>query len=301
MPVAGFICPDGQKVDKNDCLQGCRLSFPAGRCKAVPFLRRAAKDKLFDGLPSTTQLLAGTRETLIKITKPYYIDPDRKTAAIIGSGVHSLLWKLIDGEMGEETIVNDLLQGTYDMYDPQTKTLYDYKTWGVWKLAKVLSATPEERADALFEVVLQMHQYKILLKQKYPQIPIENLAIQVVSRETNLRQAEQKGLQQGSPLILLPQISDEAVSYYFEIKSEKLKLALSEDWAPLCSRRETWDTKKCQRYCDVKEICYCMPIDGSSLWKELEQKQEEAEAKILQLISQKLKEETVVNENFLAF
>lgn len=285
MPLAGFICPDGQKVNKELCLQGCRLqeSLPAGRCKAVPFLRRAARDKTFEGLPSTTQLLAGTRETLLKITRDYYIDPDRKTAAIIGTGVHSALWRLLESEKGEETLISELLHGTYDLYDPHTKTLYDYKTWGVWKLAKIIHGTAEQKADALFEVTLQMHQYRLLLTKKYPSIQIENVAVQVISRDANTRQAESRGIQQMSPLILLPDMPDSLINEYFEYKAEKLQLALKQDWAPPCTDRETWEGRKCNRYCDVKELCYRMPaFNEDPAWQRLQHLGLEIENKVMQ-------------------
>lgn len=292
MPIQGFICPDGTKVLKEDCLRECKIpALPGGRCKAIPFLRRAAKDKVFDGVPSTTQLLAGTRETFLKITKPYFIDPDKKTAAIIGTGVHSQMWSLLQTEKGEETIKNNLIQGTYDLYDPATKTLYDYKTWGSWKLVQILSGSFEERASALFEVLLQMHQYKILILEKYPDIEIENLAVQVISRDTNLKIAEQRGITQSSPLIIIPSIDEKVVREYFEVKSQKLQKALNEDWAPVCTSRETWETKKCQKYCEVKEICYSMPLHGDISWIELEEQQAKIEERIIQLTIQKLKNE----------
>lgn len=294
MPIRGFICPDGIKVDKEKCLERCRLELPAGRCKAIPFLRRAAKDKLYDGIPSTTQLLAGTREIFLKITQPYYIDPDKKTAAIIGSGVHSQMWYLLqETEKGEEKIANELLQGTYDLYDPVTKTLYDYKTWGVWKLAKVLSGSPEDRAEALFDTLLQMHQYKILIEEKYPDIEIKNLAIQVISREANLKKVEKEGVTQGSPLIVIPLIDTSVVRKYFQIKAEKLNKALKDNWAPLCTSRETWDTKKCQKFCEVQEICYKLPIQGHSSWWELEQQQAHIEKQIITLITECLRNQNI--------
>lgn len=292
MPIVGFICPDGVKTKVEECFQKCRLEekLKSGRCKAIPFLRKVARNRIWDGIPSTTQLLSGTRETYLKVHKPYYIDPDRKTAALIGTGVHSLLYKLIDSssEKAEETIYNELLQGTYDMYDPETKTLYDYKTWGVWKLVKVLKGTPSEAANALFEVVLQLHAYKGLLQEKYPELQIKRLAVQIISRETNLSYAKKMGITYGSPLIVLPDISQELVREYFGIKKEKLELATMLDWAPVCNQRENWNSRKCDEFCEVKDLCVDMPVFSQSVrFKELDTIQEDIERTIIEQLANK--------------
>lgn len=289
MPLVGFICPDGEKVTTEECFSACRLRsvLPAGRCKALPLLKKVSKSRIWDGKPSTTQLLTGAREQFLKITQPYFVDPDKKTAAVIGSGVHSLLYKLTDIETAEETLFNELLQGTYDMYDPETQTLYDYKTWGTYKLVKIFKGTNDEKADALFDVTLQLHQYMFLLKEKYPDIPINNLAIQVVSRETNLSYARRHNINIGSPLIIIPMLPKTVVEDYFNLKATMLKTALDTGWAPLCSNRETWNGKKCSQYCEVADICKTLGFDASQdLWYELSDKATSIELQIIQILKE---------------
>jgi len=294
MPVAGFICPDEKTVLIEDCLRECRLrdKFPTGRCKALPFLKRAGRDRHWNGKPSVTQILSGTREQFLKITRPYFINPFQKVAAIIGTNTHNVMYRLTESEYAEETLYNQLVHGTYDVYDPDTKTLYDYKTWGAWKIAKALSGNDDEKAEALFEVVLQMNQYRILLKQKYPQLEINSMAVQVISREVGLRQTKERGIVDAAPVILIPEINSSLVTRYQEIKSDCLNQAFVYDWAPPCRARETWNGKKCEKYCEVRDICKTMKNYSERMlwWIRQESELKSIEESIVKTIKSALKE-----------
>jgi hypothetical protein len=93
MPAIGFICPDSQKIKFEDCFKECRLkdSLPCNRCKALPFLRKCSRQREWEGEPSTTQLLIGTREAWLKITRVYFINPDDRAFSILGTNAHSVL------------------------------------------------------------------------------------------------------------------------------------------------------------------------------------------------------------------
>ncbi|MGB9810825.1 MAG: hypothetical protein ACPLSN_03670 [Dictyoglomus turgidum] len=306
MPAIGFICPDGQTTTFEECFSECRLRdhFPTGRCKALPFLRKLAKQRPWEGIPSVTQLLSGTREQMLKITKDYFIDPERKVTALIGTNTHYVLYKLADTQYAEETLYQELLQGTYDMYDPISKTLYDYKTWGVWKLAKILKGDPQRRADALFDVVVQMHLYKQMFLEKYPELEIQTLAVQVICRESDLRQAHEAQIPQGSPVLVLPTVSDTVITKYAQLKKHMLKTAIETQWAPVCTKRENWEGKKCLKWCDAREFCLRMTSLNTPLWEELKMELFSRENAILSEIMKNLentkvtlwqKEESILN------
>jgi hypothetical protein len=300
MPIAGFICPDGKTVETHICLKECRLKhlFKNKRCKALPLLRRASREREWNGIPSVTQLLCGTREVFLKITKPYYIKPYKRISSIIGTSVHSGLHRLTDSEYAEETLYNDLIQGTYDMYDPYDKTLYDYKTWGTWKVAKALNGSITERADALFDVTVQMNHYRMLLQAKYPELEINNIAVQVISRETNLKQAKEKGLEDGAPVILIPKIPDRLILEFQRVKTECLHEALQIRWAPQCNSRATWNGKKCNEYCDVLSACLTMPKskEYDTWWLEQEKRIYLIETEIISHIANYLTAESFQQE-----
>lgn len=304
MPIAGFICPDGQRISTEECLKECRLKseFPTGRCKALPFLKRAARDRLWDGTPSVTQLLQGTRETWLKITRDYHIDPDRKTAAMIGTTVHNLMYRLTDSEYAEEKLLNEILQGTYDMYDPETQTLYDYKTWGTWKVAKILAPKdPHERADALFDVALQLNQYRLLLQEKYPDLPVRTIAVQVISRESGLKQAKTRGITTGSPVLIIPVLSDSLVKDYYSLKEQRLRLAIETDYAPPCRAREHWNTKKCVEFCEVRELCNDLQTRDDPQWTEYEIRLDRLEREILDAIADQGQRASIQKDTDLIF
>lgn len=73
MPATKFICPDGQRIDIADCLRSCLNSQ---RCMFLPTLRAVANslDRNISE-PTVTELIAGTRETFLKKTTDYAVDP----------------------------------------------------------------------------------------------------------------------------------------------------------------------------------------------------------------------------------
>ena len=73
MPATKFICPDGNRIDIVDCLRSCPNQQ---RCMFLPTLRVVAKSldrKISE--PTVTELIAGVRETYLKETSAYVVDP----------------------------------------------------------------------------------------------------------------------------------------------------------------------------------------------------------------------------------
>ena len=142
MPAIGFVCPDGAQIKFEDCLNGCRIAdqFPTRRCKATPYLRRLAHVRVWNGHPSTTQLLKGTREAWLDITRDYYFDPDSRAYAFSGTFGHGILEKFASGEdeKFEERLRDDICSGKFDFYSGDEGILYDYKMWGGYKLQQAL-------------------------------------------------------------------------------------------------------------------------------------------------------------------
>lgn len=286
MPIAGFICPDNQQVYTHECFKQCRIadSFETKRCKALPFLKKISKSRPWTGYPSTTQLINGTREEFLKIKIDYFINPDKKVTAVIGTNAHYMMYKVAESPFKEEKLLSEILSGTYDMYDPDTQTLYDYKTWGVWKVKKILEGTLDEMVDSLFEISIQMNQYRILLKEKYPELPVNNLSVQILSRESGLKYGKKAW---NCPLLTIPYVEDKYITEYTNIKAERLHMALKTGWAPQCREKEHWGFKKCQEYCDVRENCIAMENNYKSpQWEEYEESLKIAEENILEQIKQ---------------
>ena len=87
MTVTAFICPQGDKVKITDCLNKC---VRKQRCMFLPTLRAIAKSvdrKIKE--PTVTELLCGIRETYLKKTTDYAVDPIHHIYAIYFSVVHT--------------------------------------------------------------------------------------------------------------------------------------------------------------------------------------------------------------------
>lgn len=294
MPAIGFICPDNNKVTFQDCFDGCRLKaeLPCGRCKALPFLRKVSLQREWTGVPSTTQLIGGTREAWLKITRPYYVNPEDRVFALLGTQVHGVLEQFGQGDnLSEERLRDEICSGAFDFYDGESQTLFDYKTWGSYKVAQALGIKPIDvqvfdeqgnpvlfktgarkgqqktrkehiygdavtRALALLETSIQMSNYRDKLKAILPYAyTVKNMSVQVISRDAGLMINAMRGLTEKAPLIPVNGISKVWVGRYLSRKKALLFEAIKQDYSPICRKRERWDGRKCGSYCDVKEQC----------------------------------------------
>jgi len=234
MPAIGFICPDGEKITFEECFKECRLKgdLPCGRCKALPFLRKAARQREWKWEPSTTQLLIGTREAWLKITRPYYINPDDKVFAILGTQAHAVLERFGKGDhFTEERLRDEICSGAFDFYDGEQQILYDYKTWGSYKVMQALGIkaieVPEtdengqtilkksgknkgepktkkvwvnsdiaSKAAALLETSIQLSNYRDKLLRILPMgYYVKEMAVQVISRDSGLMISAIRGIE----------------------------------------------------------------------------------------------------------
>jgi hypothetical protein len=302
MPAVGFICPDREKIKFEDCFKECRLKddLPTGRCKALPFLRKASRQREWKGEPSTTQLLGGTREAWLKITKDYYIDPDDRVFALLGTQTHAVLDKFGQGDhLTEERLRDEICSGAFDFYDGEQQILYDYKTWGSYKVMKALGIrsieVPEtdgegnlvlkktgknkgqpktrkewvngdiaSKAEALLDTSIQMSNYRDKLLRVLPRgYTVKSMAVQVISRDSGLMVSIRRGIEEKAPVIPIHGISRHWVDRYLNRKKSLLLDALKNDYAPLCRKRERWFGKKCLNYCEVQEQCMSLSLyDG---------------------------------------
>ena len=73
MPAKKFICPSGKTIPILKCLNRCQQNE---RCMFLPTLRAISKS-VDRGIqePTVTELIAGVRETYLKKTADYAIDP----------------------------------------------------------------------------------------------------------------------------------------------------------------------------------------------------------------------------------
>ena len=283
--LAGFWCPDGEQVQLEDCLEGCRLGE---RCLTLPTLVSISREREWSGIASTTQLLNGTMLEYLKLTKPYYVDPDSRAFMLQGTKHHKGL-EQVAKELGlAAEIPMSIDRDIFDLIEFEDKKLVltDYKLWGSFKLVKVLGieevgkqpdpggavykasgkwgkeGSPKmipvfkqvpEKADN-WEVELQLNRYRIMLEALG--LTVHRMELQVTVRDGGLYIAHNRGVYKNIYRIPIRKLDDQDVKYYFMEKAKFLSAALEEDrWDIPCNSKENWGGIRCERYCDISDHC----------------------------------------------
>jgi len=314
MSLVNFICPDGGRISVDKCLQqgGCRMG---DRCATRPYLMMAKTErpvrakcikcgeiyshppgsqKFFfkcdycngdvEYLPSTTQLIQGTKAAFLKLTTDFSISPDGRAFMITGTKGHSALESFEDElsfveekfEDANETGIADVLT----VEDGET-ILSDYKVSGSYKVAKALGfVTVAEPIDGeffksgprkgeqktrkvvrrilkeidRFEWALQLNKYRIEYEKRG--FKVDKMKIQCVVRDGNTYIARQRGVFRNVYYFDIERLDDQFVLDYFAKKKKDLLLALKIGrWDPICSNLECWDGLKCASYCECAASC----------------------------------------------
>lgn len=283
MPAKWFICPDGGQVEISDCLTGtCRLAetLPGGRCLSLRTLRLIAEQRKWNGVPSTTQLLKGTREAFLEITTDYPINPQDALFRVHGTKQHNSLDRFVTGnELSEQRLNDEFSSGMFDFYDPESKTLYDNKFTGSYKVMKALGirqidvptgevyktgkkkGQPKTRKEWVeggrkdrLDWAIQLNDYRIKLENAGYEV--RHMIIEALIRDGGCYIAKNRGLNQNGVLIEINRISDTWIKRYMQKKHDALMKALETGTLPpKCRFRERWAGRKCEKYCNVREIC----------------------------------------------
>ena len=153
MPATKFICPDGKRIDIAECLSSCPNQQ---RCMFLPTLRAVANSldrKISE--PTVTELIAGTRETFLKKTTDYAVDPASILYALHGQAVHSINERHTQGSiLSEERLKDEITSGQFDLYgkilDADEGVLGDLKITSSFKLMKALGNLQRCGLKAIF-------------------------------------------------------------------------------------------------------------------------------------------------------
>ena len=282
MPATKFICPDGKRIDIADCLSTCPNNQ---RCMFLPTLRAVAKslDRQISE-PTVTELISGTRETFLKKTTDYAIDPASILYALHGQAVHSINERHTQGNiLSEERLKDEITSGQFDLFgkiiDTDDGVLGDLKITSSFKLMKALGiykvkvdtgevyksglkkGQPKFRTELRFDGVrdlldwsIQINYYRLLLERAG--FKISRMYIQAICRDASLRIAAERGIDKPVYIIPINKISDHWLNRYFQHKAKILREAIaSKTLPPVCSFRERWGNRKCLGYCAARENC----------------------------------------------
>lgn len=282
MPATKFICPDGSRIDIAECLRGCPNKQ---RCMFLPTLRAIANslDRNFSE-PTVTELIAGTRETFLKKTTDYAVEPASVLYALHGQAIHSINERHTQGAiLSEERLKDEITSGQFDLFgkilDADEGVLGDLKVTSSFKLMKALGiykvkvdtgevyksglkkGQPKFRSELRFDGVrdlldwaIQLNYYRMLLERAG--FKVNRMVIEALCRDSGLRIAQERGITKSIYIIPINKISDHWITRYFRHKAKVLQDAISTNTLPsICSFRERWNDRKCLGYCAARENC----------------------------------------------
>ena len=282
MPATKFICPNGQRIRIIDCLSSCPYEQ---RCMFLPTLRAVAKSlvrKISE--PTVTELIAGVRETYLKKTSAYAVEPSSVLYALQGQAIHSINERNTQGEiLSEERLKDDITSGQFDLFGKilgaDDGVLGDLKVTSSFKLMKALGiykvkvdtgeiyksglkkGQPKFRTELRYDGVrdlldwaIQLNAYRMLLERA--RFKVNRMVIQALCRDSGLRIAQERGIDKPVHIIPINKISDHWLTRYFHHKAKALRDAISSNTLPpVCSHRERWGNRKCLGYCAARENC----------------------------------------------
>jgi len=282
MPATKFICPDGKRINIADCLCSCPNQQ---RCMFLPTLRAVANSldrKISE--PTVTELITGTRETFLKKTTDYAVDPASILYALHGQAVHSINERHTQGSiLSEERLKDEITSGQFDLFgkilNADDGVLGDLKITSSFKLMKALGiykqkidtgevyksglkkGQPKFRSELRFDGVrdlldwaIQLNYYRMLLERAG--FKVNRMVIEALCRDSGLRIAQERGISKSVYIIPINKISDHWLNRYFQHKAKILREAIESKTLPLvCSFRERWGDKKCLGYCAARENC----------------------------------------------
>ena len=291
MPAVGFVYPDGKTVSFEDVKKGKVDIIKMGM--SLPTLLEMSKERDPNRKPSTTELLVGTCEAYLKRTSEYYVDPQDRAFALAGIMHHSKLEQHSDESLMLEKKLEEFnITGIADLYDKKNKILLDYKNTGSYKASQLLGMTyrlvPDPsgvkykssgkwgkkgspkmirqwyRDEGLADFGdwgWQLNWYRYLLsKAGYS---VETMYIQITLRDGGIIASRDRGLNKNIYLVEVPKYDDEVLEYKFLKARDKLVKSLETDNLPQkCTEEQTWNGRKCEKYCDVRHIC---PYNNGSI------------------------------------
>lgn len=285
MSAIGFFCPDNETIKFKDCFEHCRMSQ---RCMSVATLTAMAQQRPTNRPPSTTELLSGTCESYLKRTKDYFIDPQDRSFALMGTIHHSQLEHndLPEDKFLQEEKMQGLdITGILDFYDVESQTLIDYKNTGSYKASKVLGLCSELVPDPMGtkykssgkwgrkgtvkkvkqfysddnqkdfgDWLYQVNMYRYMLELKGHKV--KHMKLQMNVRDAGTFSAKGRGVTKNIYYVDIPFVDNDIIIPYFLEKRDRLLRHLEENSTPpKCTIEETWGGKKCESYCEVRHLC----------------------------------------------
>ena len=140
------------------------------------------------------------------------------------------------------------------IYKKRVPTGEVYKTGSRKGQPKYRNELRYDGAHHVLDWAIQLNYYRLLLEQEG--FPVQEMYIQAMCRDNNLRIAAERGITQAIYVIPINRISDRWLLRYFHHKAEIFHECMKEKkLPPICSSKERWNDRKCESYCDARSNC----------------------------------------------
>ncbi len=285
MALKGFKYPNGELVSLEEVRK--REVDLEKMGVALPTLLYMSNQRDNNRPPSTTELLIGTCQAYLQRTEDYYTDPQDNAFSLAGTIHHN---KLEDSAEEYDSLLAEIaleyrgITGIVDLYDKESKTLIDYKNTGSYKASQILGIQSRTERDPVqvykksgswgmkgspkkIKVFYrdegtadfgdwswQVNWYRLMLEKNG--YDVDEMLIQMTIRDGGVHAAISRGIDKNIYLVKVPYINDEILEERFLEKRDMLISSLESKQTPSkCTSEETWDGRKCERYCPVREAC----------------------------------------------
>ena len=291
--IKNVICPSGRKVPATECLAG-RCPDPH-RCRPLSFIIAALSERTWNGIPSVTQLISGTRYSWLKLTTDYDLSPATECYKVLGTSVHAGLEEEDSVSFTEERFEHESISGQADRIEIQPNGdlfLIDYKVVGSYKIATAIGMVKakepivDEKGNPVYfksgarkgqqktrtvyvldpskqdrmEWALQLNYYRIMAEAALGE-KISGLRIHAIVRDGGTIAALSRGVKEKDYFFEIDILPDDIVLSYFKQKRDRLVDAMNGALIPPpCSEREAWEGRKCKdiAYCPMRDKCVAM-------------------------------------------
>lgn len=257
MPLKGFICPDGQKVEKEACLRTCRLDKRCYSLDSLAFLVKSANTGSSDGysFPTCQQIADPPREKFLERTTPYYIRPSERVAESEGHKIHKQLGE-VTGELRpnnkrrlkrhwQQPVAMDNIEP-----DKNNKGFFILTEIKTKRTISKITYSPRYEADAFKKETLCLNHYRIRLERQGKKISMMQIKCKARDKQGDIK------------ILSVPKLPDEYVIAWFNDRETKLISYFNKkELPPPCSETDG----------------YCMGL-SCRVWRECDIGIEKAEA-----------------------
>ena len=228
----------------------------------LSYIVQAIDERNWEGTPSVTQCLNGTREEFLKLTTDYDVKLEDRVWAIFGTAGHAILEQGAEklNLSSEVRLHGRGVSGQRDLVEPYDgyHRIVDYKFIASYK-AKTLD-DPVTSESAWFDYTMQLNMYRILAQETpdHPELhPDEPCWLYGIIRDGGTLGARLNQINYKTFFKPVANFPNKDVIDYFEAKRDALTKAMETNIIPSkCTAHETWDGKKCSKYCSVKKECF---------------------------------------------